>query len=694
MAAAPEAFYCPITRAIMNEPVFDSDGNTFEKKDIIKWITQHGQSPITRQPMTVDILIPNRALKDLIDNYLGMNQMVTTLPVGGGSAPKPFYCPISHTIMNEPVFDSDGNTFEKKDIIKWITQHGQSPITRQPMTVDILIPNRALKDLIDNYLGMNQMVTTLPVGGGSAPQEIERDPVSIIAMIDVSGSMQEICKNGNSAEQINFTRLDLVKHTMSTIITSLNGNDKLGIIKFNDEAKLLTGLIPVTDDNKQVFTQTVNELTPSGNTNIWAALRLAIDLANNNNTGSKIHILLFTDGESNCDPPRGIIPTLKEHLQAHDVNISISTFGFGYQINSNLLFELSNIKQGIFGFIPDSTMIGTVFINSLAHFMTYSSSPAQLGELENKLCDVLVEKLKIGKLDDFNVLAGQHAGNSFVDSLLQDTIDSINDSDGQINKALQSRFYNVWGRHYILSVISAYLNRFCLNFRDHGVQHFKTEKFNQVQKIIEDVFMELTPPTPTGRCSGGSNAPVRPEVFRDTFYSSSGVCFLTDTKIKVEGGNFIPVQNVTKGTKIESFGKTASVICVLKTKLTGIMRRNFNDPTTVVTQYHPVFFNKQNDPEWVFPTDSSNFQNELFTDVYVYDYVLDNHHIVELGGGVFATTLNHGRQGEVIGHDYFGTEKVIDDLKKHSGWESGFIQLDNYMFIRDHVTTKIVGLFF
>jgi len=333
----------------------------------------------------------------------------------------------------------------------------------------------------------------------------------------------------------------------------------------------------------------------------------------------------------------------------------------------------------------------------LAHFMTYSSNPAQIGELENKVCDVLVEKMKNGKIDEFNTFASQYGGNPLIDSILLDSVDSINNSDGQINKAFQSRYYNVWGRHYILSIISAYQNRFCLNFRDHGVQHFKTPKFEEVQKVIENVFMNLTPPTPTGRSYGanqGSNAPVSAQIFSQTFYSPSGVCFLTDTLVKIAGGSFIPVQEVTKGTKIESFGQVATVICVLKTKQTGILRRNILTPSTVVTQYHPVFFNSENDPEWIFPIDSSNFESELFTDVYVYDFVLDNHHIVELGGGVFATTLNHGREGEIIGHEYFGTEMVITDLKKHSGWNNGFIQLDDYAFFRDYLTTKIIGLLF
>ncbi len=48
----------------------------------------------------------------------------------------------------------------------------------------------------------------------------------------------------------------------------------------------------------------------------------------------------------------------------------------------------------------------------------------------------------------------------------------------------------------------------------------------------------------------------------------------------------------------------------------------------------------------------------------------------------------------MIGHDYFGTEKIVNDLKKHPGWGQGFIQLDDYTFTRDEITNHINGIKF
>lgn len=80
--------------------------------------------------------------------------------------------------------------------------------------------------------------------------QFQREPVTIIMVADTSGSMEEICTNKNSTEKMNFTRLDLVKHTMRTIIESLGENDYIGLVKFNGSAKALTNIVKLNETNK------------------------------------------------------------------------------------------------------------------------------------------------------------------------------------------------------------------------------------------------------------------------------------------------------------------------------------------------------------------------------------------------------------------------------------------------------------
>ena len=63
----PKSFFCPITSMVMRDPVVDLEGNTYERSAIEEWLSQNSTSPVTRQPLRVDQLNPNRALKDAID---------------------------------------------------------------------------------------------------------------------------------------------------------------------------------------------------------------------------------------------------------------------------------------------------------------------------------------------------------------------------------------------------------------------------------------------------------------------------------------------------------------------------------------------------------------------------------------------------------------------------------------------------
>ena len=57
---------CPITLEPMTEPVIDPEGNTYEKSAILEWIALNNNSPITRRPLSVECLVPNRALMEAL----------------------------------------------------------------------------------------------------------------------------------------------------------------------------------------------------------------------------------------------------------------------------------------------------------------------------------------------------------------------------------------------------------------------------------------------------------------------------------------------------------------------------------------------------------------------------------------------------------------------------------------------------
>ncbi|CAF4085472.1 unnamed protein product [Adineta steineri] len=73
MQAAPQNrpeeydLVCPITLRVFRDPVTAADGHTYERQAIVRWIKEHGTSPLTRQPLNIDDLMPDYDVKDIID---------------------------------------------------------------------------------------------------------------------------------------------------------------------------------------------------------------------------------------------------------------------------------------------------------------------------------------------------------------------------------------------------------------------------------------------------------------------------------------------------------------------------------------------------------------------------------------------------------------------------------------------------
>jgi hypothetical protein len=67
--AIPHELICPITLDIFSDPVIVSDGHTYERRSIADWIRQDGRSPMTRELLLCDVMIPNVQMRQLVEAY-------------------------------------------------------------------------------------------------------------------------------------------------------------------------------------------------------------------------------------------------------------------------------------------------------------------------------------------------------------------------------------------------------------------------------------------------------------------------------------------------------------------------------------------------------------------------------------------------------------------------------------------------
>ena len=67
------------------------------------------------------------------------------------SVPSAFYCPITMTIMSDPVIAADGHTYEREAIKTWLREHKTSPRTNLELRHTHVIPNHSLKSAIQEF---------------------------------------------------------------------------------------------------------------------------------------------------------------------------------------------------------------------------------------------------------------------------------------------------------------------------------------------------------------------------------------------------------------------------------------------------------------------------------------------------------------------------------------------------------------
>ena len=186
-----------------------------------------------------------------------------------------FMCPITQELMIDPVIDPDGNSYERHAIEGWLRQNNTSPITRAPLSIKDLRPNRALKQAIDEYrhsirpkkqssashTAKQQKPIELTVFGNYAdgfvhvsiqpPEDTTRSPCDICCVVDTSGSMAVQAEIQNDTnEKFGLSQLDLVKHALKTIIHSLQPQDRLALVSFANNANVLFQLTKMDEDGK------------------------------------------------------------------------------------------------------------------------------------------------------------------------------------------------------------------------------------------------------------------------------------------------------------------------------------------------------------------------------------------------------------------------------------------------------------
>lgn len=629
--------------------------------------------------------------------------------------------------MTDPVLAPDTYNYEREAITSYLRTNQNSPMTRQPMRVDQLIENRELRQEIQEIQGsttsepiecsgevrsdgtLTQVSVSVP--DGEAPS------MNIVYLLDTSGSM---CTQVTTArgETDGYHMLDIVCHGTNVCSNSLRPCDRAGVIAFNSNAQVVSPLQVMSPENKALMKVALDGLSPSGCTNIWDGIRKSLEMLPNNGI-----ICLLTDGEPTVSPPKGELRMLLEWRDAHPKWCGqIHTYGFGYNLNSQLLVDISRAANGRYSFIPDSSMVGTVFVHSMANIRTtYMSDCVLKVETDGELTGISphtkttwgyqipIGPLMYGQRRDYfmqcssektcsiegislvEVDGGPNASDDrqrvalaiyeslhtppnlqeFAATVTNPTL--LEDINGQWAESMQVDYFKRWGRHYLPSLAAAHLTQTCNNFLDKGIQQYGGPRFQQLRDDFDKIFNEMPAPTASLRqqvmrslpagCTMRS-APVTMACYND----DDGPCFAGYCTVKTPTGKVKTLESLQKGDTILSQEGIATVKCVLKTMCPSGTAKLVQIGTLHVTPWHPIKPSNQ----WIFP--SSIGHAEQVPCVALYSLLLDTEScIIE---GMTCIGLGHGiLNDDVASHEFFGTEKVVDMLCSLDVNDTGLVTL-------------------
>lgn len=684
--------------------------------------------------------------------------------------------------MTDPVICADGHTYERDAITNWLQVNHSSPMTRQSLFSTQLTPNIALRNIIQEYFAAQQSSTistsdpTSATNSKFTPTPIEatakynpqtkklhirltppasgqRQPITLLALIDNSGSMGELAGLSDGTENHGFTRLDLVKHGVNTMANLLNENDSLAIISFSTAARVAMPPTLMNDAGRTKVKSSLATIHPDSQTNIWDAIRVAAQIANRPEMACQNIVgMLLTDGFPNVNPPRGIVPTLASLPMKNPW--TFHTFGFGYQLDSKLLQDIAEWGHGLFGFIPDCSMVGTVFINFLANMLAtavsnmeiridseghghsvFNTGPICLGQSRDFVLDQASTptSTSIGSIEstdepfisytsaytdymkaiddalmncrqgsftrakelflEFHAKYAQSTDEKVKD-LLRD-VHSPNESEGQIGMA--PSYFQRWGEHYMRSYRTAQKLQVAMNFKDPGLQIYGGDLFHDIQAEGDRIFCDLPAPTPSGAArvaSASTSASLGLSAIPPNPISMS--VFHNASSGCFEENTKILMGNRVSSKPIKQIQPGELVWCPhthSAVQVIALVECNSYAKSQPMTQYNSLCITP-----W-HPIRLSDGKWHFPADLAsynsrliskVYNLVLDQGHTVE-AEGVECCTLGHGFQEDKVKHDFFGTVAVIDDLMKLPGWANGYPTFKNLVATRDPLTNQING---
>ena len=178
-----------------------------------------------------------------------------------------------------------------------------------------------------------------------------------------------------------------------------------------------------------------------------------------------------------------------------------------------------------------------------------------------------------------------------------------------------------------------------------------------------------------------------------TYNTSAGPCAAEGCRVLMDTGDYKNVEDICKGDKVITYHTekdkngnhhetytTSSIECVIKTKCNNNKAMMVKLGELLITPYHPIIDMINYEKDWCFPITKHTVRE--YECNYMYSFVTGNRQSLTIERYIFAT-FGHNLKEDIISHNYFGTDAVINDLKKFNTYNDGYVELVPDMLKRD-----------
>tara|TARA_B100001094_G_C18163670_1_gene790774 strand:- start:44 stop:2305 length:2262 start_codon:yes stop_codon:yes gene_type:complete len=736
----PPDFYCPISGELMKDPVSDKT-HTYERSEILKWLERERTSPITRVSLNPGDLKPNPTLKRAID---GIRDQVSKeqLKVQSLISEKQLveYTQVLGDIeLNTYYFDN--NLFINiltPDIEK------RQPVDLV-LCIDIsfsMSDEATIKGDSNETLGHGFSILSLTV---TAAKSILRnlndeDNISIVTYSREAEVLFDHLSCTETNKGIIETELDKLKPTLNTNMWD-GIHQSLDILRTKSPPQRVKGILLLTDGipNVEPPRGHENTLRKYFNDYEFQCMVMCYGFGYSLNSELLLNISSISGGDGYSFIPDA---SLLGNIFIHGISNLLTTASYksllsinlknGVRLadsSTNMEIDINSLKYGkekniVIGINTSGASNQSIdhIKNSVEVKLNVQGKEFESTLFETPPANYFHEQLyrtKSIKVINECIQSAKYGGNckEILDELIRDMRMNCNgsqyienilfDLDGQVKEALnmtlqgqQEGWFSKWGIHYLRSLKDAYQNEICNNFKDKGVSNFASGLFNRIREDVSNIFDKLPPPKqdiqhqPMSQGVVNRVRPQTPPRSMQVYNNPGGGCCAEGSRVLMYDSTYKKVEDLKKGDKVQTYYLSkngrggfsekytdCTIECIVKTlckdNKESMVRLNNR---LKITPYHPVIDWKGYEKHWNFPILKGH--PEVMRCDAIYTIVTKNRWSVIVEGFIFAT-LGHNITGDVIGHNYFGTDRVIKDLKNIESYDTGLVTLTKDMFKRE-----------